>query len=210
MTAAASSIARMARTTVPTKTSTTATHLWLTDDEQHCRLLSEDPNAFLIGFILDQQVTVQKAFRGPWDLRERLGTLDPAAIAALPLEQVEAAFAEKPAIHRFPSAMAKRVHRAMAIVAERYGGNAARLWWEADDLGDLERRLGEIPGLGAGKLVSMAAILVRQCGVPLTGWEDRVPPWGTLGDVDSPEALRGYQARKRAAKQAARAAAADE
>lgn len=186
----------------------TAEHLWLTDDEAHCRLLAEDPNAFLIGFILDQQVTVQKAFRGPWELRERLGTLDPAAIAALPLEQVEAAFAEKPAIHRFPSAMAKRVREAMALVAERYDGNAARLWWEAEDLADLERRLSEIPGLGAGKLVSMAAVLARQCGVPLTGWEERVPEWGTLGDVDSPEALREYQARKRAAKQAARAAAA--
>lgn len=199
----------MARTKVPTKTATTARHLWLTDDEQHCRLLAEDPNAFLVGFILDQQVTVQKAFRGPWELRERLGTLDPAAIAALPLEQVEAAFAQKPAIHRFPSAMAKRVREAMSIVAERYDGNAARIWWEADDLDDLERRLAEIPGLGAGKLVGIAAVLARQCGVPLTGWQERVPAWGTLGDVDSPEALREYQARKRAAKQAARAAAGD-
>jgi uncharacterized HhH-GPD family protein len=200
----------MARTKVPTKTSTTAEHLWLTDDEAHCRLLAEDPNAFLIGFILDQQVTVQKAFKGPWDLRERIGTLDPAQIAAMPLATVEAAFADKPALHRFPSAMAKRVHEAMRIVSERYDGNAARIWWETDGLDDLEARLGEIPGLGAGKLTSMAAILARQCGVPLTGWEDRIPSYGTLGDVDSPEALREYQSRKRALKRAAREAAAAE
>lgn len=197
----------MPRTNVPTQTSMTSTHLWLTDDEAHCRLLAEDPNAFLMGFILDQQVTVQKAFRGPADLRDRIGTLDPDAIAAMPLEQVEAAFAEKPALHRFPAAMAKRVREAMRIVAEEYGGNAARIWWEAADLDDLRNRLTAIPGLGAGKLTSMAAILDRQCGVPITGWEDAAGEYGTLGDVDSPEALKAYQARKRAYKAAARAAA---
>lgn len=197
----------MARTTLPTRTAIDATHLWLTDDPAHCALLAEDPNAFLIGFILDQQVTVRKAFRGPADLRERIGTLDPAKIAALPLEQLEAAFAEKPALHRFPSAMAKRVHEAMRIVAERYDGNAARIWWEEGELADVESRLAEIPGLGGGKVTSMVPILARQCGVPLTGWESRVPEWGTLGDVDSPDALKAYQARKRAAKAAARAAA---
>jgi len=198
----------MARTKVPTSTSTTSTHLWLTDDEAHCRLLAEDPNAFLIGFILDQQVTVQKAFRGPADLRERVGTLDPAAIAAMPLAQLEAAFADKPALHRFPSAMAARVHDAMRIVHEEYGGNAARLWWEAADFDDLRARLERIPGMGAGKLTSFAAVLNLQCGVPITGWESSVSEYGSLGDVDSPEALKAYQARKRAAKAAARAAAA--
>jgi uncharacterized HhH-GPD family protein len=199
--------ARVKTPKIPTTTSTTSTHLWLTDDEAHCRLLAEDPNAFLIGFILDQQVTVQKAFRGPWDLRDRIGTLDPAAIGALSVELIEAAFAEKPALHRFPSAMAKRVREAMQIVAERYDSNAAKIWWEAADLADLEQRLSEIPGLGAGKLTSMAAILAQQCGVPLTGWEDRVGVYGTLGDVDSPEALKAYQARKREFKRAAREAA---
>jgi uncharacterized HhH-GPD family protein len=198
----------MASTKVPTTTSTTAEHLWLTDDEAHCRLLSEDPNAFLIGFILDQQVTVQKAFRGPADLRDRVGTLDPGALAAMPLAQLETAFAEKPALHRFPSAMAKRVHEAMRIVHDEYGDNAARIWWEAADLDDLRTRLAAIPGLGAGKLTSFAAILSRQCGVPLRGWEAGVCEYGTLGDVDSPEALKAYQQRKRAFKAAARAAAA--
>jgi uncharacterized HhH-GPD family protein len=198
----------MASTKVPTKTSTSATHLWLTDDEAHCRLLAADPNAFLIGFILDQQVTVQKAFRGPADLQARVGTLDPGAIAAMPLATLEAAFAEKPALHRFPSARAKRVHEAMRIVHEQYGDNAARIWWEASDVDDLGERLAAIPGLGAGKLTSFAAILSQQCGVPLAGWERSGSEYGTLGDVDSPEALRTYQQRKRAHKAAARAAAA--
>lgn len=193
----------------PTVTAIDATHLWLTDEEAHCRLLASDPNAFVIGFILDQQVTVQKAFRGPADLAERIGTLDPATIAAMPVEQLEAAFGEKPALHRFPSAMAKRVRAAMGIIAEQYGGNAARIWWEAADLDDLEARLAQVPGLGGGKRTSIVAVLARQCGVPITGWEARIPAWGTLGDVDSPEALAAYQARKRAIKAAARAAAAD-
>ncbi len=199
----------MARTKVPTKTSTTTKHLWLTDDEAHCRLLAADPTAFLIGFILDQQVTVQKAFRGPADLKERVGTLKPAELAALPLEQLEAAFSEKPALHRFPSAMAKRVREAMQIVTDEYGGNAARIWWEAEDIDDLGRRLTKIPGLGKGKLTSFSSILVQQCGVPIDGWQQSTSEYGTLGDVDSPEALKAYQTKKRAHKAALRAAAGD-
>ncbi|MCB0877753.1 MAG: hypothetical protein KDC46_02075 [Thermoleophilia bacterium] len=188
---------------------TSEPHLWLTDDPDHCALLAENANAFLIGFILDQQVTVQKAFKGPWDLRDRIGTLDPAAIAAMPIAELEAAFAEKPALHRFPSAMAKRVHEAMRIVAETYAGDSARIWTEADDdLAELERRLKQIPGLGAGKLTSIAAILTNRCGMAFTGWQDAVCEYGTLGDVDSPEALHAYQAAKRAYKKAARATAA--
>lgn len=198
----------MARTPTPSATSRSATHLWLTDEAEHCRLLAEDPAAFVIGFILDQQVTVQKAFRGPADLRERVGTLVPADLARMPLAQLEAAFSQKPALHRFPSAMAKRVRAAMQIVCDRYDGDAGRIWWEADGLEDLERRLGELPGLGGGKVTSIVAVLARQCGVPVTGWEGRIPEHGTLGDVDSAEALAAYQARKRAIKAAARAAAA--
>ncbi|MEO6867752.1 MAG: HhH-GPD-type base excision DNA repair protein [Gaiellales bacterium] len=198
----------MSSTQVPTTTTTDATHLWLTDDEQHCALLAQDPAAFVIGFILDQQVTVQKAFRGPADLLERIGTLEPAAIADMPLEELTEAFQFKPALHRFPVAMARRVHAAMRIITDMYGGNAARIWWEADGLEDLEHRLMQLPGFGGAKITSIIALLARQCGVPITGWEDRIPEFGTLGDVDSPEALAAYQARKRAVKAAARAAAA--
>ena len=197
----------MTRTTVPTRT-TPDEHLWLTDDPAHCALLAADANAFLIGYILDQQVTVQKAFKGPWDLRERIGTLDPAEIADLPLDQLEAAFADKPALHRFPSAMAARVHEAMRIVADRYDGNAARIWHEATDYADLGERLAEIPGMGPLKLVGFASILTQRCGVPFDGWQEHVAGYGSLGDVDSPAALKEYQARKRAAKKAAREAAA--
>lgn len=196
------------RPAAPSTTALDATHLWLTDDEEACRLLAQSPTAFVIGFILDQQVTVQKAFRGPYDLRDRVGTLDPAQLAKLPLPELEAAFRQKPALHRYPAAMAKRVRDAMRIVVDRYEGNAARIWWEGEDLADVESRLAEIPGLGGGKRTSIIGVLARQCGVPLTGWEDRIPEWGTLGDVDSPETLAAYQTRKRAAKAAAKAAAA--
>ncbi|MCW2960640.1 MAG: HhH-GPD family protein [Thermoleophilia bacterium] len=188
------------------RTAATATHLWLTEGDDECALLADDPAAFVIGFILDQQVTVQKAFRAGWDLRERIGTIEPAALAAMPLEQLEQVFAEKPALHRYPKVMAKRVREAMQLIVDRYDGHAGRLWWEADGLDDLRARIAEVPGLGGHKNVSMTAVLARQCGVPVTGWEADVPEWGTLGDVDSPEALKAYQSRKRAIKQAKRAA----
>lgn len=199
----------MSSTKTPTTTARSATHLWLTDDPEHCALLAQDPAAFVIGFILDQQVTVQKAFRGPADLRARVGTIAPNELAVMPLERLEAAFGEKPALHRFPAAMAKRVQAAMRIIVERYDGDASRIWWEARDLADLRARLAELPGFAASKITSVVAVLARQCEVPVTGWEQDVPAWGTLGDVDSPEALRAYQTRKRAAKAAARSAAAD-
>ena len=190
----------MSAPAAPLRTAKAATHLWLTDEPAACELLADSPVAFIIGFILDQQVTVQKAFRGGFDLRERVGTLDAADLAAMPLDRLEAAFTEKPALHRFPKAMAKRVQDAMRIVVDRYDGDAGRLWWEARDLDDLKARLDELPGLGGHKWVSITAVLVRQCGVPITGWEQEIPVWGTLGDVTSPEDLKGYQARKRAYK----------
>jgi uncharacterized HhH-GPD family protein len=182
--------------------------LWLTDDEEACRLLASDPNALLIGFILDQQVTVQKAFRGPLDIRERVGTIEPAKLAKMSPAKLERAFAEKPAIHRFPSANAKRVQEAMRIVTEQYDGDASRIWSEAKDTKDLEKRLLALPGFGKGKAFAMTTVLAGQLGYPFTGWKSKVAKYGCLGDVDSPEALQAYQAKKRAAKAKARAAAA--
>lgn len=196
----------MAGPAAPSRTSP-PTHLWFTEDEAACALIARDPNAFLIGYILDQQVTVQKAFRGPLDLRTRIGTLDPARIAAMPLDELEAAFREKPALHRFPAANAKRVQDAMRIVSERYGGDAGRIWWEADGLEDLESRLAELPGFAAGKILGTVSTLALRFGVPVTGWESRVPEYGALGQVDSLDALAAYQLRKRAVKAAAKAAA---
>jgi uncharacterized HhH-GPD family protein len=175
--------------------------LHFTDSDAANELLVQDPLALLIGFALDQQVTVQKAFSGPLVLRERTGTLDAAALAAIDLEPV---FRERPAIHRFPGAMAKRVHDLVAHIDAEYGGDAARVWTDASSPEDLRARLEALPGFGEMKVNSLAAVLARRFDVadaaPL------VPPHPTLGDVDSPEALAEYQAGKRAHKAALRAA----
>lgn len=191
------------------RTSTDATSLWLTDDPEACALLAESPMAFVIGYILDQQITVQKAFRAGLDLRSRVGTIDAARLAAMPLPELEAAFSEKPALHRFPKAMAKRVRDAAQVMVDRYDGDAGRLWWEASDLADFRSRLDEVPGLKGHKWLSMASVLARRCGVPLTGWEGDVMPYGSLGDVGEPADLKRYQARKGVYKRAVKAAVAD-
>ncbi|HZT54050.1 MAG TPA: HhH-GPD-type base excision DNA repair protein [Gaiellaceae bacterium] len=169
--------------------------LWFTDDEAACRLLAEDPFALLVGFALDQQVTVQQAFAGPWRLKQRLGTLEPAAVAAADLEPL---FRQKPAIHRFPGSMAERVRELAAIVVEQYGGDASRLWTGATDGADLRRRLAALPGFGKLKVTSLGAVLAKRFGVAAA--RELVPDHPTLGDVDSPQALAGYQAAKRAHK----------
>jgi uncharacterized HhH-GPD family protein len=197
------------RTSSVSPTTTIESHLWLTDDPEHCRLIAENSAAFLIGFILDQQVTVQKAFRGPADLIDRVGTIEPAKLAKLRLEQLEAAFSEKPALHRFPSAMAKRVRDAMQIVVDEYEGDPARIWTDAEDVADVRRRLGALPGFGPGKVTVVLSVLAQRCGLELDGWQVDACDYGTLGEVDSPQALKDYQARKRAWMAARRAAAGD-
>lgn len=178
--------------------------LHFTDDEAANRLLAEDPFALLVGFALDQQVTVQTAFSGPLKLRERLGTLDPGAIAATDPARVEEAFREKPAIHRFPGAMAARVQELAATVAEEYGGRAERIWTEAADAPDLRRRIGGLPGFGEMKVKALGSVLAKRFDVPAA--RGLVPGHPTLGDVDSAQALADYQAAKRAHKAALRAA----
>jgi len=181
-----------------------ATLPWTEDDEAN-RLLASDPNALLIGFALDQQVTVQKAFAGPLVLRQRLGHLDPGRIAAMPPDELEAAFREKPAIHRFPGAMAGRVQTLCGVIADRYGGDGSRVWTEAASARDLVERLGQLPGIGDMKVRSLVATLVKQFGVRPEGWEEVLPSHPTLGDVNSAEALAEYQAAKRAHKAKVRA-----
>ena len=180
-----------------------ADRLHFTDADDANRLLVEEPLALLIGFALDQQVTVQKAFSGPLVLRERTGTLDAAELAALDLEPV---FRERPAIHRFPGAMAKRVHDLVAHVADEYDGDAARVWTDAGSAEGLQARLEALPGFGPMKVVALASVLAKRFGVAIA--EPLVPGHPTLGDVDSPDALAEYQAGKRAHKAAMRAAAA--
>jgi uncharacterized HhH-GPD family protein len=176
---------------------------WTGDDEAD-RLIAEDPLALLIGFVLDQQVTVQKAFSGPLELRRRVGHLDAGRIAAMPPEELEEAFRRRPALHRFPAAMAERVQAVCAAVAERYGGDAARIWTEGTSASEIARRLGELPGIGPFKVRSLMATLVKRFGLRPPGWEEALPGGPTLADVDSPHALAAYQQGKREAKRQAR------
>src|SRR3954467_11192516 len=182
--------------------------LHFTGDDEADRLLAEDPLALLIGFALDQQVTVQKAFAGPLELRKRLGHLDVARIGAMDPETLAAAFRERPALHRFPGAMAERVRALCAFLEERYGGDAARVWREAESGEDLRARLAELPGFGEMKVRTVLTLLARQFGVRPPGLEALLPDHQTLGDVRTAEELAAYQAGKRAAKAARRAAAA--
>ena len=170
--------------------------LYFTEDDTANQLIAQDPMALLIGFLLDQQVTVQKAFAGPLAIRERVGTLDAAALAEADLDAV---FREKPAIHRFPGAMATKVRELAAIVRDEYGGDASRLWSEAADAADLRRRIGALPGFGDMKIKSLGSVLYNRFGVDVA--EGLVPSHPTLGDVDSAQALADYQAAKRLHKQ---------
>ena len=177
-----------------------------TGDDEADRLLVADPLALLIGFALDQQVTVQKAFSGPAELKRRLGHLDAARIAATDPARLDAVFRERPALHRFPGSMAGKVQQLAAAIAADYDNDAARIWTEARDGKDLERRLLGLPGIGEMKAKSLIAILGKRLGVSLPGMAEVMPRHPTLGDVDSPDALASYQAGKRAKKAEMRAA----
>lgn len=177
-----------------------------TGDDAADRLLVEEPLALLVGFALDQQVTVQKAFSGPAELKRRIGHLDAARIAATDATQLDAVFRERPALHRFPGSMAGKVQALATAIATDYGNDAARVWTEAADGRDLERRLLGLPGIGEMKAKSIIAILAKRLGLDLPGLDEVVPTHPTLGDVDSAEALARYQAGKRAHKAELRAA----
>jgi uncharacterized HhH-GPD family protein len=176
-----------------------------TGNDEADELLSNDPLALLIGFALDQQVTVQKAFSGPWELRRRLGHLDARRIAATDPTELDGVFRERPALHRFPGSMAGKVAALCAAIADRYDGDASRIWREAKDGKDLQARLLDLPGIGAMKAGTITAILGKRFGVSLPGMAEVMPRHPTLGDVDSPEALASYQAGKRAYKASMRA-----
>ena len=187
----------------------TTDRLHFTGDDEADRLLVSEPMALLIGFAVDQQVPVQWAFSAPKVLLERLGTLDARAIAAMDVADVEGAAKGPPAIHRFPSAMARRIHELASYIAATYGGDAARVWTDASDGRDLQKRLAALPGFGPMKVASLTGVLVKLLGVRPPGIEEVLPDHPTLGDVDSAEALAEYQAAKRAHKAAMRTAAGD-
>jgi uncharacterized HhH-GPD family protein len=169
--------------------------LHYTENDEANALIAQDPMALLIGFALDQQVSVQKAFSGPLVLKERFGTLDAAKLAKADLEPV---FAEKPAIHRFPGAMAKRVQELAAHIRDEYDGDAGRVWADARDGEELRRNIAGLPGFGEMKIKALGAVLAKRYGIKKA--DALVPPHPTLGDVDSPKALEEYQAAKKAHK----------
>jgi uncharacterized HhH-GPD family protein len=166
--------------------------LWFTENDEANELLAKDPFALLVGFALDQQITVQQAFQGPLRIKQRVGTLDPKKLARTDLEP---AFREKPAVHRFPGTMATRVHDLAQYVADEYDGDAARVWTDAKDGDDLKKRLAALPGFGDMKVRSMTAVLAKRFGVAIA--REVAPDHPTLGDVDSGQSLLDYQAAKR-------------
>ncbi len=177
-----------------------------TGNDDADRLLEEEPLALLIGFELDQQVTLQKAFMGPYELRQRIGNLSAAKIAAMDSAQLDEVFRTRPALHRFPGNMAKRVQDLCQAIVRDYGGDAGRVWRDAKTGEDLEARLLALPGIGEMKAKTLIAILGKRLGVKPPGWEDVAPKHPSLGDVDDAESLAEYQAGKRAKKVALRAA----
>jgi uncharacterized HhH-GPD family protein len=166
--------------------------LYFTDSDEANAMIASDPLALLVGFVLDQQVSVQKAFYGPLALRERLGAFDAATLASAELEPV---FRLRPAIHRFPAAMARRVHDLAVYVRDHYDGDAARIWSDAADAKELRADLAALPGFGEMKIKALGSVLFKRFGVEAA--RELVPWHPTLGDVDSSEALADYQAAKR-------------
>lgn len=166
--------------------------LYFTDSDEANQLIASDPMGLLIGFALDQQVSVQKAFSGPLALKERLGAIDAATVAQADLEPV---FRERPAIHRFPGSMAQRVHDLAVHVRDEYDGDAARVWTDAADTEALRANLAGLPGFGEMKIKALGSVLAKRFGVAAA--EGLIPWHPTLGDVDSSQALADYQAAKR-------------
>jgi uncharacterized HhH-GPD family protein len=166
--------------------------LHFTDSDEANALIASDPFALLIGFALDQQVTVMKAFMGPLVLKERLGTLNPAVVATADLEPL---FRQVPAIHRFPGAMAARVHELAELIMDGYGGDAARVWTDATTTEELRANIAALPGFGEMKIKALGSVLAKRFGVELA--EPLIPWHPTLGDVDTRAALSDYQASKK-------------
>jgi uncharacterized HhH-GPD family protein len=166
--------------------------LYFTESDEANALIASDPMALLVGFELDQRVTVMKAFEGPLALKERLGAIDAETLASADLEPV---FFEKPVIHRYPRSMAKRVHELAVYLRAHYDGDAARVWNDAANSDELRANLLALPGFGEMKVKSLGAVLYKHFGVEAA--RELVPGHPTLGDVDSPQALEDYQEAKR-------------
>lgn len=187
--------------------------LHLSQDPDADALLSKDPLALLLGMALDQQIPMEKAFRGPQLLMERLGHLDAARIAALDPGEFAAVMATPPAVHRFPGSMAKRLQDLCVVVADDYGNDASALWTGAASGADLLQRVTALPGFGDQKARIFVALLGKQLAVRPRGWRQAAGAYGqdgvtqSVADVTGPESLLAVRAHKQAAKKAARAVA---
>src|SRR5712692_53306 len=170
--------------------------LW-TDDPAANALLESDPLALLIGMVLDQQVKMEKAFAGPYELKRRLGHLDAGKIAAMDPDKLSAVFRERPALHRFPGSMAQRVQALCQAVMKDYQGDAGALWREPRAGDDLASRIKKLPGLGDMKVRILVAVLAKKFGVKPKGWEKHAATWHTVADVDSPESMAEARQVKR-------------
>jgi uncharacterized HhH-GPD family protein len=175
--------------------------VWTQDPEAN-RLLETDPLALLIGLALDQQVTMEKAFGGPMELKRRLGHLDVRKIAAMDPDKLSAVFRERPALHRFPGSMAGRVQALCHEIVREYGGDAGSVWTKALDGDDLAARIRKLPGFGDMKVKILVAVLAKKFGVKPKGWEKHAASWHTVADVDSVETMAQAREVKRQMKAA--------
>ena len=168
-----------------------------TDDPAANKLLESDPFALLVGMVLDQQVKMEKAFGGPYELQKRLGRLDARAIASMDPERLDRVFRERPALHRFPGNMARRVQAMAAAVVKDYGGDAGSIWRDAKTGDELAARIAALPGFGEMKTRIMVSILAKKFGVKPPGWEEHAASWHSVADVDSAETMAQARAVKR-------------
>ena len=169
-----------------------------TDDPAANDLLEKDPFALLVGIVLYQQIPVETAFAGPSRLKDRLGgELDPSQVAALDPEALEALFKEKPAIHRFPGNMAKRVQAVAQFVESEYEGDTQAIWENASDADDLMKRLTAMPGFGEYKARICLAVLGRRFGVRPSGWEAYLPDWPNISEIETSEDRSDLKVRKK-------------
>jgi len=175
--------------------------LWITGDPQADGLLNSDPTALVIGMLLDQQVPLEWAFAGPATLRRRLGHLDAERLAATDVEALVAACCAKPAIHRFPAVMGRRIHALCQALVADWNGDAEQIWATARSGAELRRRLTALPGFGDEKAMILVAVLAKRFGVRPPGWKRAAGPFAdakprTVADASSPETLAGVRAWK--------------
>jgi uncharacterized HhH-GPD family protein len=189
-----------------------ATKLQLAQNPEADELLGRSPLAALTGMLLDQQVAMEWAFTGPYTIARRMGRddLDAHEIAAYDPERFAAVLSDKPAVHRYPGSMAKRVQQLCAFIVERYDGDAEAIWRDVTEGKDLFKRLNELPGFGKQKAQIFLALLGKQFGVQPAGWREAAGSYGEEGsfrsvaDITGPDDLARVRVYKQELKKAAK------